>query len=295
MQTLLPNLVLIGVCLLGALPVAAQPQADTPVDTLADIGNGAATPTAPQPLWELGLFGLTGSQLAYPGSAHRVHPRLVLPFFVYRGPLLRADQEGIGLRAKLAPRVELDIGVAGAFGSNASDSAVRQGMPNIGTLVEFGPRLRIDLGAAPGNGRWRLSLPVRGVFDLSHGLATRGISAEPELGWARYQPGGNSYRASVGAVLGNLRLTDTFYGVAPAFATATRPTYAASAGLVSWRLSASAGWAVSRDWYVFGFTRWDSVAGAANRNSPLVERTGGASAGIGLSWTALRSSRSVGE
>jgi hypothetical protein len=33
----------------------------------------------------------------------------------------------------------------------------------------------------------------------------------------------------------------------------------------------------------------DSVAGAANRASPLVERTYGASAGIGLSWTWLRS------
>jgi outer membrane scaffolding protein for murein synthesis (MipA/OmpV family) len=55
------------------------------------------------------------------------------------------------------------------------------------------------------------------------------------------------------------------------------------------RLSASLSKNISRDWTVFAFARADTVAGAANRNSPLVSRTTGFTAGAGLSWTWLRS------
>jgi outer membrane protein len=40
---------------------------------------------------------------------------------------------------------------------------------------------------------------------------------------------------------------------------------------------------------VFGFARVDSVAGAANRASPLVQQRNGATVGLGVSWTWLRS------
>jgi outer membrane scaffolding protein for murein synthesis (MipA/OmpV family) len=40
---------------------------------------------------------------------------------------------------------------------------------------------------------------------------------------------------------------------------------------------------------IFGFARIDSVAGAANRDSPLVRRTNGASVGVGLIYTFSRS------
>lgn len=44
-----------------------------------------------------------------------------------------------------------------------------------------------------------------------------------------------------------------------------------------------------RNWRAFGFTRVDSVAGAANEASPLVRRTTGATVGLGLAWTWRRS------
>ena len=272
-------------------PAAPESASQAAPSSAAPAKSGAATEV--KPLWELGLFALAGSQQAYPGSALRVHPRLALPFVIYRGPLLRADEEGMGLHTQLAPNVDIDLGLAAAFGSNASQSAVRRGMANIGTLVEFGPRLRVALGDLSGHYRWRFSLPVRGVFDLNHRLAARGISAEPELGWSRHTAADNTYRASVAAVLGNRNLANTFYGVGPADVTPSRATYTARPGLVAWRLSSSAGLALSRDWTLIGFARWDSLNGAANRASPLVERSGGATFGVGVSWTALRSVRSA--
>jgi outer membrane protein len=260
---------------------------------LALVGGAAAQPAAEPrpPLWELGLFGVTGTQLAYPGSAQRVTPTLVLPYFVYRGPLLRADQGTVGLRAARTATTELDIGFAGAVGSAASDNRVRRGMPDIGTLVEFGPRLRIDLGSAPGGGRWGAALPLRGVFDLSDGFAHRGITFEPSLSWSRTARGGWRYGVAGSVLLGNERIADTFYEVTPAQATAARPAYDARSGLIATRLTFSAGRTIGEDWRVFGYVRAETVAGAANRSSPLVEQRTGLSGGIGLAWTWRRSQR----
>jgi outer membrane scaffolding protein for murein synthesis (MipA/OmpV family) len=254
-------------------------------------GRVAAQPEAAprQPLWELGLFGITGTQLAYPGSAQRVTPTLVLPYFIYRGPLLRADQGTVGLRAAKTATTELDIGFAGSFGSAASDNRVRRGMPDIGTLVEFGPRLRIDLGEAPGGGRWGAALPLRGVFDLSDGLRYRGITFEPSLTWSRAARGGWRYGVTGSVLLGNERIADTFYAVDAPFVTATRPAYDARSGLMATRLAFSLARSLGADWRAFGYVRLDSVAGAANRASPLVERRDGVSAGVGLAWTWMRS------
>ena len=147
---------------------------------LAILALGAAAPALAQeprqPNWELGFAGFGVSQQAYPGADQQVGQVLVLPFFVYRGVLLRADRGSVGLRAVKTPNFEIDIGFAGAFGSSSNDIAARRGMPDLGTLIEFGPRLKWHLGAAPGNGRWSFELPARGVFDLSDGFRNRGFS-----------------------------------------------------------------------------------------------------------------------
>lgn len=252
--------------------------------------GACAQPAAPtQPLWELGAFAVAGSQQAYPGSDQQVRPLLALPFFIYRGPLLRADEGTVGARAFKSETTEVDIGLGLSFGSSASGTDARRGMPDIGTLVEAGPRLKVDLGPAPGDGRWRFALPLRGVFDINDRFAWRGLTLQPEIGWSRRGASGWSYGTTASALFGNERLADTFYSVDPAYATADRPAYDARAGLISWRLSLNATRLLTPDWRVFGYARMDSVAGAANRASPLVERTHGASAGIGLSWTWLRS------
>lgn len=255
----------------------------------AGPGLAAAQSGAELPKWEVGAFALGVSQQAYPGADHQVRRGLALPYLIYRGSVLRAEGDSAGLRAFKTPRFELDVGVAGAFGSNASDIDARRGMPNIGTLVEFGPRLKWNLSEPGERGRWRVDLPLRGVFDLSNSLAHRGFAFQPALIYQRRLDSGWSYSTSVSALVADQRLADTFYTVEPRYALATRPAYEASAGLVAWRLGASLTKPINRDWRVFGFARVDSVAGAANRASPLVRQTTGASVGVGLSYTWLRS------
>ena len=228
---------------------------------------------AGQPLWELGVLSAGISQQAYPGSDEQVRRATLLPFGIYRGRLLRADGNTAGLRAVKTDSFELDIGFSGAFGAGGRGLAARQGMPRLGTLLEFGPRA---------------DLPLRAVLDVSDGFGSRGWSLEPELTWERRQ-GGWRLSVSGSAILADRKLADTFYGVAPSEAIAGRPAYEAKAGLVAWRLATGFTRDLSPDWRLFGFARVDTVQGAANRDSPLVRQTTGATVGLGVSYTWLRS------
>jgi len=258
----------------------------------------AATPVLAQnankqPLWELGAVGVGVSQQAYPGASAQVSRGLALPYFVYRGEVLRADRDTAGLRAIKTERMEVDIGVAGSFGARSDEIDERQGMPRLGTLIEFGPRLKWKLSEDQAGAGWRVELPLRGVFDLSDGAAHRGMAFEPKLVYQRRASAGWFYSTSLSAIVADKSLAQTFYGVAPQYALASRPGYEAQSGLVALRLNASVFHQLSRDWRIFGFGRIDSVAGAANENSPLVKKTMGASLGLGLTYTWLRSERSA--
>jgi outer membrane scaffolding protein for murein synthesis (MipA/OmpV family) len=241
------------------------------------------------PLWEIGGVAFGVSQQAYPGSDQQVNRALPLPYFIYRGSFLRADRDTAGIRALKTDTLELDVGLAGSFGASSGAIEARQGMRALGTLVELGPRLKWQLGAAPGGGRLTAELPLRAVFDLSDKGAHRGISFEPKLVYAQRTQGPWRYGASIGAIVADTRLAQTFYQVNAAEAQAGRPAYAAQSGLVAWRLGGSFSRSLSPDWNLFGFARLDSLAGAANEASPLVRRTTGASVGVGVSYTWMRS------
>jgi outer membrane protein len=264
------------------------------------LGSLAASaqeePRRGPPLWEVGGFALGVSQQAYPGSDEQLDRVRVLPYALYRGKVLRADGDSAGLRAVKTERYELDLGVSGSFGAGNSQIRAREGMRELGTLVELGPRLKIRLGdpATPAStGRWRLDLPLRGVFDLNDSGRHRGMAFEPQLVFERQARGGWRYSSSVGAIVADRRLGEHFYGVSSAEALPWRPAYRAKSGLVAWRVSASASYGLSRDWRLFGFARLDSVAGAANEDSPLVRDRTGASFGIGISYTWMRSEASA--
>ena len=261
--------------------------------TLTAIAQTAPSTEPAQPLWEIGIGAVAASQPAYPGAATNTNRVVALPFFIYRGEVVRAEQGNVGLRAIKTPRYELDIGFSASLGSSANDVPERIGMPDIGTLVEFGPRLKINLGdISQGRSGVRLDLPLRGVFDLSNSIANRGVSFEPQLSFDVPLPGG--WRGGVGlsALFGTQKLNETFYTVTAAEALANRPAYTAQAGLLSTRASFGASKKLTPDLRVLGFIRLDSTAGSANSNSSLITRNSGASIGVGLAYTFGRSSSS---
>ncbi len=250
-----------------------------------------AQTTEALPLWEVGAFATGVSQQAYPGASQNVDRALALPFFVYRGKFLRADEGTVGLRAFKTDTLEVDVGLGGALGSNSNAIEARRGMPNLGTLVEFGPRIKWKLGGTPSSGRWRADVALRGVFDLSDGLKDRGVALEPELIYDYAASSGWRYSTAAGVVFGDERLAETFYGVAPVDVRPGRPAYTASAGLIASRVSVTLTRALSSNFRIFGFGRITSVEGAANLASPLVRQNTGSTVGIGLTYVLAKSAK----
>lgn len=265
------------------------------VAVFSGVASAQETEAVVAPLWEVGIYAFGVSQQAYPGALERVERALVLPRFRYRGEYLRIEGGSAGLRAIKTPEFEVDIGFAGALGSGSDDIAIRRDMPKLGTMVEFGPRLRWNLARSQDGTRIKAELPLRGVYDISHSFANKGVALEPELRWEQPSLDSWSYSAGVGALLGNRKLNDTYFGVAPGFARPGRPAYAANAGLVTLRVTAGASRWLTPDWILFGFARIDSMSAATNRDSPLVTRKTGASIGFGVKYTWLRSEKHVSE
>ena len=286
----------------GVWMVAASVQvwAQTPTSTPVPSPAPSAAPTPVQhpapdalPLWEIGVGGLGITQPAYPGASTATSRVIVLPYVIYRGEYFRAEQSGVGLRAVKTPRYEVDIGFSASLGSTAKDVPARVGMADLGTLVEFGPRLKIHLGdVSQGPTGYWLELPLRGVFDLNNQLVNRGFSFEPQLSMDVPLPGGWRGGGSVSAIFASQRLNETFYSVSAAEATATRPAFAAQAGFLATRATLSASRKVTPDLRLLAFVRLDSVAGSANSGSALIEKTSGASVGLGLTYTFGRSEKS---
>ncbi|MCF8147103.1 MAG: MipA/OmpV family protein [Sulfuritalea sp.] len=247
------------------------------------------------PLWEAGVFGGSLSSPAYPGSAERLTRTLALPYFIYRGDVFRVDRGGIGARMMMGPDVELDVGFAGSLPASSADIAVRDGMPDLGTLLEFGPVLKVTLARPQPGSRLGLEIPVRGVFELNGGLRSQGFAFQPSLVWETRDIGGGwSLSASGGLVWGDAQLNQYFYGVPQAYATAQRPAFDAQAGLIGMRASLSSSKNLGPDLRLFAYARQDQYNLGANLNSPLALQSTGQSLGLGLSWVFGRSDTRVG-
>jgi MipA family protein len=241
-----------------------------------------------KPEWELGVIGLATSQQAYPGSSNQTSAGLIAPLLIYRGKFLRAGQGGIGLRAIDLPNFEIDIGFAGSFGSKSNKIPVRQGMPNLGNLVEFGPRAKWYLNGRNTDQTSWLELPIRGVFDISNQAKNIGYTAEPQ--WA-YQTNIGAWKlsGSLGALLGNQNVNQYFYSVDTAYANSTRNVYQAKSGLVAVKMGFNASYQISPTVSLFSFARLNTTRIAANHVSPLIDKASGTSYGIGIIYSFLQS------
>jgi hypothetical protein len=283
-----PRLLFAAAVLSLASARPAQAQDEVPV-----APSDASTLHEPVALWEAGLVGIGAYQPAYPGADKNIARARLLPYAVYRGSVLRLDDGGVGVRAFRTPRFEWEASGTAAFGSSANQVKVREGMPSIGTLAEIGPALKINLGDLLDPRRearkTRLELPVRAVFEASHGVRHEGWTFEPRLTHTAWESGSASVVLSASTLFGDRRLNHLFYGVDSAYATPDRPQYDAKAGLVATRLGVSLRHRISSTVRLQWFAQVESVAGAANEDSPLVRKKEDAGFGVSLVWGAWHS------
>jgi len=247
------------------------------------------------PLWEVGALAGALSAPAYPASNQQSQRALVLPYFIYRGEVLRADRTGLGARLTHTDNVELDVGFSGALPASSNDVALRRGMPDLGTLIEFGPRIKLKLAEPAAGQRVTLEVPLRAALEINGGVRQVGMALEPKLAYERTVGSDWRIKAAVSLVVGDQQLNQYFYGVPAAYATATRPAYEAQSGLISSRLMLDGGKRITPDVSLFAFARYDMYNASANRASPLYAQDTGTSLGLALTWTLGRSSTRTGD
>jgi outer membrane scaffolding protein for murein synthesis (MipA/OmpV family) len=268
--------------------VSAQPVEPGPD---VDSGLGAGVQRS---LWELGL-GVAGLSLPdYRGSDQRHAYLLPLPYIVYRGTWLKADRDGARALLFDSDRVKVDVSAAASTPTRSTDNDARQGMPDLHGTVELGPNLNVTL-ARSRQARWKLDLrlPLRAGFSIERSPRFVGATFEPNLNLDLGGVGGGwNLGLLTGPVFADRKQHSFFYGVDPAYATASRPAYQAHGGYGGWRALA-AGSRRFGDMWVGGFLRYDNLRGATFDDSPLVRRRAALTVGFGVSWILATSSERV--
>jgi outer membrane protein len=248
------------------------------------------------PLWEFG-FGLGGLFFNdYRGaSTSHVYPAPV-PYFIYRGTFLRADRDGLHGLLFNRRYLELEISANATAPVFSSHSAIRAGMPDLEPTVELGPALLWHLWRR-GDERLRLDahLPLREAFTVTSHPSAIGAVFAPSLNLDYLGAGrlsGWNFGVMAGPLYAQRRYHQYFYGVAPAFATATRPAYDASGGYAGSQLL----FATSRrftNYWIGAYVRHDWLSGAVFEDSPLVQQRSYWAGGVGFVWMIRASSTMV--
>lgn len=291
-----------GLCaslaLLGALGLAPRAHADE-LPIPGPKVEGPVTPAAPdatgtEPLWELGI-GIAGFRFDdYRGSDHTNTYLLPLPFFAYRGPILRADREGARAVLFEGSRFTVDVSLGASVPTKSKDDEARSGMPDLAGTFEIGPSFIVELWQSSSRKlKLDLRMPVREAITLERSPRAIGLTFSPNL---NLDIGGLPGKGNLGLLAGPLfadgRYHRYFYSVAPEFATATRPAYDAPGGYAGWRATAAFSRRFGNAW-LGTFVRYDDLHGAAFAPSPLVRKQTTVTAGFGISWIFATSSQRV--
>ena len=266
------------VVLLGCAPA----QADEP------------TPANLKPLWE---FGLGTGILAfndYRGSDTSHAYPIPLPYFVYRGRILRSDQSGLRGRLFNQDRVELNLSINGTTPVR-SDSA-RHGMPDLRPTLEMGPVLDVHLWrSADERLKLNVRVPVREAFTIEASPRAIGAFAAPNINLDIGQfPSSDGWKLGLlaGPLFAARSYDDYFYSVAPQYAAPGRPVFAARGGYAGTQTLLS----LTRrypSWWIGGYVRYDTLGAASFADSPLVKTRGYWTAGVAVAWIIRSSAQLV--
>ncbi len=249
-----------------------------------------------KPLWELGA-GVTA--LAFPdyrGSDQGRNYVFPIPYAVYRGDIFKADRDGV--RSIFLDREDIKIHASfgASFPVDSDDNVARSGMPDLEPSVEAGPAIDWTLWRAPVEGlKLTLRLPLRFAFTVERSPEYTGWIFSPRLNLDINDVGGLpgwNLGLFVSPGYGDARNHGYFYSVAPAYATPSRRAYEAPAGYNGTEFLA----AISKrfpDYWLGAFVRYDTLAGAAFVESPLVKTRSYFAAGFAVAWIFAESTQRV--
>jgi len=249
-----------------------------------------------EPLWE---FGLGVGAIAFPdyrGSDEmRAYP-VPVPYFVYRGPIFKADRDGV--RTQLLDRkfAELSISVNATVPVDSEDNVARRGMPDLKPTVEVGPSLEVHLWRSIDEAvRLDVVAPLRVPVTIEGSPQSLQWTFAPRLNIDIDNVAGQQgwdFGAGIGPVFAADRFHEYYYSVPARFATAERPEYHAAGGYSGMQVVAALSKRFPKYW-VGAFVRYDWLGGAVFDDSPLMRSEHSLSGGFGIAWMIRESKQRV--
>ena len=253
-----------------------------------------------KPRWEFGVGGGYLSGFDYPASEDPNRRGIALPYFIYRSPVLRVGDGGIGAVAVERPRVRLDLSLGGSLSSSSEGNSARESMPDLDYLFEIGPKLDVQLldrrSARYGRTVVGWSSKIRGVLVTDFaGLDSAGFvfATGFKLGQREIFNTSVDLISNLEATFATEKLHDYFYEVAPRFETAERAAYDASGGYLGTRLLLALAYRPRPDIRLFAGVQLGQYSDSASDDSPLFESTSSTGFAVGFAWRIFQSGDSV--
>jgi outer membrane scaffolding protein for murein synthesis (MipA/OmpV family) len=250
-----------------------------------------------KPLWELGAGAGVLLMPDYRGSNESRFYFLPYPYVVYRGGILKIDEQRISGQIFKTDRVLLNFSGFGAVPVKSSNNSARAGMPDLDPTFELGPALRINLTDDKHNDyKLSLALPLRAFFSTDFSSVRReGWVFSPRLNLEKNDiipQTGLNLGVSAGPMFTDSSYNAYFYTVDPAYATATRPAYSAGGGYGGSTITIGLSKAYKQ--FIFNaFVSADFLYGAVFEDSPLVKTKVSTMSGFSVSWIFLKSTKTV--
>lgn len=246
------------------------------------------------PQWEVGA-GMIGLHVPHYRGADEAKTYIIpYPYLIYRGERFSLDEKGVKSWLFQSEYVELDFSLAAGLPVSSEENSARSGMPRLNPTVEFGPSIEIALWRAKKAKRslW-LNLPLRAMYSLDFpNLPYEGWIFAPyiQLNLAHYNHDYWQSSLSFGPMYASADYHQHYYGIDPAYATFTRPTYAGETGYSGSRLIISLRKQFGNVLLV-AFSRYDNLNGASFEQSALVKNKNYQVVGVTLSWIFKKSSK----
>ena len=260
----------------------------------AIVAAPAARADEAKPLWEFGLGIGAYAFNDYRGSDTTHAYPIPVPYFIYRGQVLKSDHDGPRARFFNRDVVELNLSINAT--TPVRNDAAREGMPDLRPTLEIGGSLNFHLWRSQDRRvRLDLRLPARAAITVEASPKMIGVYAEPHINLDIAQLGG-SQGWKLGLLAGPLfadhRYNSYFYTVEPQYATPERPAYEARGGYAGTQTLVSLTRRY-RAYWVGAFIRHDFLGGASFASSPLVRTNSYWSGGIGITWMIRQSAHYV--
>ncbi len=246
---------------------------------------------ADKPLWELGIGLVAFNQSHYLGAAQSHNLLLPFPYIVYRGEKVEAENGRVKGLLFNSDKLEIDVSLGGSLPVNSNDNRLREGMPDLNPILEIGPSVKWKL-LNRDNQQWQLELPLRWAHSIDGSdIEQQGWISTPQLSFS-HETEMNRWRFSMGAVYGNQQFQDYFYKVAPEHASAQRPEFQSSNGLMAYRSTLSYEKRI-KDIVIGAYAAYYDMSDSASRNSPLLADKGNISVALRIAWVLRKSKKMV--